>query len=740
MDLLADLNDAQRQAVQHVDGPLLVLAGAGSGKTLTITRRIGHLVSQGVAPWNILAVTFTNKAAGEMAERVEGLGVGRGATVSTFHSFCVRLLREFGEASGLPGRFTIYDSDDQIKCVAEAIKRLEIPTANFSPRAVLSAISRAKNKLQDPTAYAETAGRYFENIVARVYAAYQKALTENNALDFDDLLLRTAFLLRDHPEIRQALGQRYQYVLIDEYQDTNHAQYVIAHGIAMDHENICATGDPDQSIYGWRGADLNNILEFESDYPDAVVVRLERNYRSVQPILSAASNLIRCNHRRKHKQLLAVREGGRKVEAIRTTDEHAEAREAAAIAARLRGEGVPFRDMAVFYRVNALSRVLEEQFRSAGVSYQIARGVEFYNRREIKDVLAYLKLMVNPADDLSCRRIINVPARGIGNVTIGRLEEFAAARGLSLLAACSRPEVPGELGKASAGRVAAFAQLIADLTAKIDVPLEELLEETIVRSGIEEVLSKGEEDRQAQRNVQELVSAAAEFHDGDPDAGLADYLQQVALVSDIDSVDPEVGAVTFMTLHAAKGLEFPAVIMVGCEEGLLPFQRGDGSKRDLEEERRLAFVGMTRAKDQLFMTSARTRMIRGATSRQVESMFLDEIGREHVVRTDKAAVEEPSSGRGRYASEDFGRPFGRPRSGFNADADERAVIEAMEAADTIPEEFAGLQPGRRVRHAKFGPGKVVSISYDGTRTRAIVEFDRAGRKTLILEQAHLEPI
>jgi len=739
VDLLADLNDAQRRAVQHVDGPLLVLAGAGSGKTLTITRRIGYLVSQGIPPWNILAVTFTNKAAGEMIQRVAALGVARGATIATFHSFCVRLLREYADAAGVGPRFTIYDQADQLKCVSAAVKRLELSASNFSPRAVLSAISRAKNKLHGPEQYAQTAARYFEKVAARVYDVYQKALADNNALDFDDLLLRTAFLMRDRPDIRAALGQRYPYVLIDEYQDTNHAQYVIAHGIALDHENICATGDPDQSIYGWRGADLNNILDFESDYPNAVVVRLEKNYRSTQPILSAASNLIACNRRRKHKELLAVRTGGTEVEVIRLADEHAEAAEAAALARRLRGKGSAYRDMAVFYRVNALSRVLEEQFRSAGVAYQIARGVEFYNRKEIKDVLAYLKLMVNPDDDLACGRIINVPARGIGAVTAGRLADLAAARGVSLLAACSHPDAPDVLGKASVGKAGAFARLIADLTAKSDDPLEELLERVIVDTGIEAALSKGEEDRQAQRNVQELVSAAAEFHAEAPQAALADYLQQVALVSDIDSVDPEMGAVTFMTLHAAKGLEFPIVIMIGCEEGMLPFQRPDDSRRDLEEERRLAFVGMTRAKDRLFLTSAKHRMIRGATCRQVESSFLDEIGRENVRRTDKSGPDTPA-GLDAYAPGGFGSRFGRRRDGFHEDVDERALIEAMEAADLIPEQFAGIRPGRRVRHGKFGPGQVLSVSPDGLRTRAVVEFDRAGRKTLILEQAHLDPI
>ena len=736
LDVLADLNEQQRRAVTHLDGPLLVLAGAGSGKTRVITRRIAHLVSRGVPPRNLLAITFTNKAAGEMATRARSLGVPRGATICTFHSLCARLLREFADEAHLPGSFSIYDADDQLGCVREALKRLEMPPANFPPGAVHSAISRAKNALKDAEAFAAENTDFFGQAVANVYAAYQQILAANHALDFDDLLMRMAFLMRDRPEVRARLAQRYLYILIDEYQDTNHAQYFIAHGIALDHENICATGDPDQSIYAWRGANIRNILEFEADYPDAVVVRLEQNYRSREPILSAAGSLIARNRQRKRKDLLATRGGGQDVQVVRLADEHAEADEAAEIIARLReDEGLRNSDVAVFYRVNALSRLLEAAFRRAAIPYQIARGVEFFNRKEIKDALAYLRLLVNPADDLFCERIINVPPRGIGAATLGRLAEAAERRGVSLLAACADPAAAG-LGKAPAAKVAAFARLIAELAAEPTAPVRPIVESVIARSGLEAALRKDEDQRQALRNVQELVTSAAEFDAASPDASLAEYLQMVSLVSDIDSVDPAAGAVTFMTLHAAKGLEFPAVIMIGCEEGLLPFDRGDGKNRDLEEERRLAFVGMTRARDRLFLTSARYRRLRGMQTRQVDSPFLTEIGEKGVRRIDKSPPEPPPR-REPVAVEEFVRGGGRR---LDQDATERAIIEAMEAAERLPEAFAALRPGRRVRSRKFGPGTMREISFDGTRTRAVVQFDRSGPKTLILEHAHLEPL
>ena len=736
LDVLADLNEQQRRAVAHVDGPLLVLAGAGSGKTRVITRRIANLVNQGVPPQNILAITFTNKAAGEMVQRARDLGVPRRATICTFHSLCARLLREFADGAGLARDYSIYDSDDQLACVRDALKRLEMPPANFPPGPVHSAISRAKNALQDPQAFAAENTDFYGQAVAKAYAAYQKILAANHALDFDDLLMRMAFLMRDRPEVRAALAQRYLYILIDEYQDTNHAQYVIAHGIALDHENICATGDPDQSIYAWRGADIRNILEFEADYPNAVVVRLEQNYRSREPILSAAGTLIAHNSQRKRKALLATRGGGQEVQVARLGDEHAEADEVAAIVTRLAAEeSLRYSDVAVFYRVNALSRLLEAAFRRAGIPYQIARGVEFFNRKEIKDALAYLRLLVNAADDVSCRRVINVPARGIGSVTLGRLAEAAEARGVSLLAACGDPAAAG-LGKAPAAKVAAFAKLISELSGEPASPVRPIVESVIARTGLEAALRKDEDQRQALRNVEELVTSAAEFDTDNPDAGLAEYLQMVSLVSDVDSVDPAAGAVTFMTLHAAKGLEFPSVIMIGCEEGLLPFSRGDGRVSDLEEERRLAFVGMTRARDRLFLISARYRRLRGLQTRQVDSQFLREIGDRGVSRIDKSPPE--ASPRRRPVSvEEFNR---RGRGRFDQDATERAIIEAMEAAETLPEAFAALRAGRRVRSRKFGPGTVREISFDGTRTRAVVQFDRGGPKTLILEQAHLEPL
>ena len=711
-----------------MDGPLLVLAGAGSGKTRVITRRVAYLVSQGIAARHILAITFTNKAAGEMKRRIRALGTPPGATVGTFHALCARLLREFADQARLPRSFTIYDQDDQLRCVRQAIDRCGLNASNFPPSAVLSAISRAKNALVDPVGYRRRAEGFFQQAVAEVYPAYQRILVENHALDFDDLLMRTALLLRDE-QVRQILSDRYRYVLIDEYQDTNHAQYVIAHGIALAHENICATGDPDQSIYGWRGADIRNILEFEEDYPDALVVRLEANYRSTAPILQAASSLIAHNRRRKRKALVAVRSGGTDVEVIRCQDEHAEAAEVARILSAQAAAGVPYRQMAVFYRVNALSRVLEEAFRKAGIPYQIARGVEFYNRREIKDVLGYLRLLANPNDDLSCRRVINVPPRGIGAVTLRRLAAAAEAAGIALLAACHDPAGAG-LGRAAAAKVSGFARLIDELAGLPRCPVLPVVEAVVARSGLEGHLGRNEEDRQALRNVQEMVSAAAEFDADNPGATLEDYLQQVSLVSDVDSVDAEAGAVTLMTLHAAKGLEFDAVVMVGCEDGLLPFGRPEESQagRDMEEERRLAFVGMTRAKDRLFMTCAKYRMLRGRTCRQLPSPFLREIGPESVKWLDKSDYEAPPRRRG-IDVETYLR-----RRDLDGDLDETAL------AELIPEQFAALRPGSRVRHRKFGPGRIQTISYDGRYTRAVVRFERAGTRTLILEMANLKPL
>ena len=744
VDLLADLNEPQRQAVRHVDGPLLVLAGAGSGKTRVITRRVAHLIAQGVPPRNILAVTFTNKAADEMRRRVVELEAPPGATVATFHSLCARLLREFAEPAGLSRDYGIFDRDDQLRLARRAVESLDIP--GIGPADALAAISRAKNALQAPDAFAAKAETPLDRRAAEVYREYEKLLAAHSALDFDDLLLRVACLLRDRPDVRELLSRRFRYILIDEYQDTNHAQYVIAHGIALDHENIAVTGDPDQSIYAWRGADIGNILEFESDYPNAVVVRLEENYRSTAPILAAASRLISHNARRKHKDLWTRRQGGCDVRVVRLDDEHAEARYVAdALAQDSEGAGG---GTAVFYRVNALSRVLEEALLRAGIPYRIARGVEFYNRKEIKDVVAYLRLLVNPADDLSCRRVINTPPRGIGATTVERLAQAAAAGGVPLLEACRHAERAG-LTAGAAKKVSAFVAILDDLAKDLEQPVGRIVEQVVRRSGLEEALAAprqardglpaaDEKGRQARANVDELITAAAEFDAADTD-GLAEFLQRVSLVSDADHLEGA-GAVTLMTLHAAKGLEFDRVFLVGCEDGLLPFRRADGESRaaswqtmppeDLEEERRLAFVGMTRARHQLVLTAVNRRMHRGQTGSQPPSPFLVELGGEGVTVEDATTPPVEAPPRLRRA--------GARRGGFYADVDDRAAIEAFEDTLAVPPEYEHLKAGCWVHSPKFGTGRVVRLANTWPETRVVVDFAQHGRKTLVLKLAHLE--
>ena len=734
MDLLADLNEPQRQAVTHVDGPLLVLAGAGSGKTRVIARRAAYLIQQGVPAWNVLAITFTNKAAGEMRQRVEQSDTPRGATICTFHSLCARLLREFAGEAELAANYSIYDQADQIKLVKEAMTRLDLPTANLSPAAVHATISNAKNELKGPEEFArQSPDTFYERNVAAVYREYQRMLAANNALDFDDLLLRTALLMRDRPEVRELLSRRYRYVMIDEYQDTNHAQYIIAHGIAMDHENVCATGDPDQSIYGWRGANIRNILEFEGDYPNATVIRLEENYRSTAPILAAASRLIAQNSMRKEKALWTRRSGGPKPRVVYCDDERAEAGLVARRLAEIRRADGNCDDVAVFYRVNALSRVLEEALLTGGIPYRVARGVEFYNRKEIKDVLAYLKLLANPDDDVSCLRIINTPARGIGPTTVKRLSAFAESKGHSLLNACGQAAESG-LSAAAAQKVGAFAALIDSLSSNLSRPVRDVVEDMVRRSGMEEALEgKAEESRQARANVAELVSTAAEFDESVEGATLVDYLHRVSLVSDVDRFEGG-GAVTLMTLHAAKGLEFPVVFMIGCEDGLLPFRRlqedpgrRGSAIRDIEEERRLAFVGMTRAKDELTLTCARQRMLRGRREPQAASRFLAEIGAENVEVRD-LTTPQPRIARSAAAG------------GFYADAAERALIEAMQEQTPMPPEYQYLHEGSAVLHPKFGRGKILRLRQKWPETRADVFFDEYGPKTLVLARTTLELI
>lgn len=752
--LLEDLTDPQRQAVQHTEGPLLVLAAAGSGKTRVITRRIAYLVSCGVPMWSILALTFTNKAAGEMRERVHRLLGGdtpgddralRGLTVTTFHSLCARLLRRFSAAEpdqiGVRPEFTIYDSDDQSKLCKKVIEGLQLSTSNFPPRSVLSAISAAKNDLLDAEAYAARSVDFYSRTIARVYAGYERGLRAANAVDFDDLLMLTARALKSSDGLRQQCRSRWQYLLVDEYQDTNHAQFVIASLLAGEAReglspNICVVGDPDQSIYGWRGADIANILEFEQHYPGCATITLGENFRSTAPILAAADSLIRNNKRRKHKDLFTRREGGEKVELVHCHDEQHEARLVAEwFAARKSEDGVAWRDMAVFYRSNALSRVMEEAMRAAGIPYVIARGTAFYDREEVRNALAYLRLLANPADEISLERIINTPTRGIGDASVVRVQEFAARQGVPTFGVLGRAAQVEGLSTRAAASIAKFVALVDGwsgagtfLGGQVPTTLADLVERVIKESGLEAMYasqaraSQSETDLERLENLAELVSSARQFElefdpSADPATGdgaappllslLRAYLESVSLVADADAIDPTQGAVTLMTLHAAKGLEFHAAAMIGLEEGLLPHARSQAADAMLEEERRLCFVGITRAMRRLLITCARYRTLRGIPERTIPSRFLEEMAPESLETSDRAGEAE------------------------------EAWTEGKPAATAQPAASAQYPVGCRVKHPQFGVGIVESISGGLTTGRAIIAFKSVGRKTLVLEYARL---
>jgi DNA helicase-2/ATP-dependent DNA helicase PcrA len=737
--LLEDLTEAQRAAVTHVDGPLLIVAGAGSGKTRVITRRVAYLVGQGIPAPSILAITFTNKAAGEMKERV-GHVLGRTMrdfgrldqpwpTICTFHSLCLRVLRHYAERIGLAPNFSIFDTADQNKLIKEALKLLEISSTNFSPSTVHATISNAKNQLVDAAAFAQAAGDFYQRTVARVYTKYQQLLDQNHALDFDDLLLRTAYAFRDHPDVLRELQDRFHYLLIDEYQDTNHSQYIIAHALAQRHRNLCVVGDPDQSIYAWRGADISNILDFERDYPDAKVVRLEQNYRSTKAILAIASKLIANNLHRKEKALWTENAAGDPAKLYLCQDEHDEA---AVIMRELRDlhekHGVAWNDMAIFYRMNSLSRVMEEFLFKNKVPYQIARGVEFYNRKEIKDVLAYLRVIANPNDEVSLGRIVNVPPRGLGDSSMKLIATHAVAHGTSTLNAMADASNVAGLSTRAANAARSFAQLVArwrslaageagagmeDIFRSAKGRVQAIMDDVVRTSGLEAMYRKsGDEEQTELNNVNELITSAAEYDRDNPDGSLQEYLANVSLVSDTDHMKDGGGAVTLMTLHAAKGLEFPVVAMIGMEEGILPHSRARGNLDELEEERRLCFVGITRAQQRLVLSKAQYRTVRGLRERTVSSPFLNEMPQDQLRVIDRTGLDS---------------------------LDDRAATRAMER-----EEARGLagqfQRGQRVRHPTFGVGRIAEVSDMGQHTRAVVEFERAGRKTLILQYAKLEPV
>lgn len=721
------LTEPQQEAAEHTNGPLLVLAGPGSGKTTVVTQRIAHLIASGIPPWQILALTFTNKAAKEMRNRVHRLLEqqslhSQGLTVSTFHAFCARVLRDWGDRIIGTTTFTIYDTSDQRSAIKKALKECDLNNASWRPASVLAAISSAKNKLIDSDDYEKDAYDFYTMSIAKIYKAYDKILRENDAVDFDDLLMQTAKLLDTDIEVRQKLQARYQYVMIDEYQDTNHTQFVIANKIAANHRNICVVGDPDQSIYAWRGADISNILNFENHYCEVTVIPLGRNFRSTGLIVKASATLIGNNTERKDKPLFTELEDGEEPKYITVDDEHEEAETILREIYRLRSDGVLFKEMAILYRVNALSRVLEDAIRNEGVPYIIARGTAFYERKEIKQAISYLRLLVNPKDDVAFVRIINVPTRGIGGTSLGLLEHFARSQETSLLEASSMIDKEHGCTARAVNAMRKFSQIFgqwridgrSEESVTAAGSLSDLVERVIRESGLEDLYAKnsGEDDMERLQNLEELISAASDFEEryevehvdeksSTPLFLLFAFLEHVALVNDADVVDPENGALTLMTLHASKGLEFDFIAIAGLEEGLLPHERALYDSSQMEEERRLCYVGMTRARKHLMLTSARRRTQRGISKRTATSRFIREIS--------------PT-----FSSQEH-------------------VVEPWDISDpeVVENDTEGITTGTLVRHKRFGLGKVQRIIRRSRGSTVTVQF-RGGIKHLVLEYAKLE--
>lgn len=713
--LLADLTPEQRQAVTHEAGPLLVLAAAGSGKTRVITRRVAWLLGQGFKPWNLLAITFTNKAAGEMRHRVDALAPNSRVWISTFHSLGARLLRWHGDRMGLDKNFTIYDQDDRIRIVKQAMEMAGVDNSKFSPDRIAGAISFAKNQLQTPEKYAQRAADYFAVSVAKVYFKYEERLREVNAADFDDLLLKPALALQQDEELRCELAGRYRHVLIDEYQDTNAAQYEIARRLVLDEPNICVVGDPDQSIYKWRGSDIKNILDFERDFPGARTITLGRNYRSTPAILEAAGSLIAHNRHRKPKDLVATRPAGAPVVVI-TVDTGLD--EADIVARRIRDAGRPFRDFAVFMRINALSRALETALIREKIPYQIVRGLAFFERKENKDVLAYLRLLVNPADDIAFLRVVNEPVRGIGATTLKHLRDYAVPRQLPLLHACGQAAKITTI-KAKAGKnLFDFATMIRDLRSHLESPPDEVIRQIIAATGYRKMLleSTNPEDADRLANIEELITAARQFADEDADRTVIEFLESITLASDVDGWDEKSDRVSVMTLHASKGLEFPVVYILAVEQGLLPHERSLAKDEELEEERRLCFVGMTRAKEALHLCHAKLREFRGQALYAVPSIFLDELP-DSVQRLD-------------LGQSSVGHALRMPgRRVWAADED----LAPVRTTD-------GWAPGILVDHSMYGRGKILEVSGAGPLRRLRIRFERGGDRVFVADKVKLTKI
>lgn len=738
MDLLINLNDAQKEAVLHTDGPLLVLAGAGSGKTRVLTTRVANLIlNRGVSPGRILAITFTNKAAREMKERVAAM-VPEGARelwVCTFHAACMRILRRQAAFSRYTKNFTVYDDGDQQTVIKNCLKELEIDEKKFSPRAMSASISQAKNKLVGPVEFEAQAYDYYTKIVSRVYSSYQDRLIENNALDFDDILMVTVSLFKESPHVLKYYREKFQYIMVDEYQDTNHAQYLLVNMLSGEHRNVCAVGDPDQGIYSWRGADIGNILAFEKDYPEARVITLEQNYRSTQTILDAANQVIKNNPDRKEKKLWTAAGEGLPVIIYTGDTERYEADFVAGRIERLHSrKGIKFGDMAIFYRTHAMSRALEESLMRRGIPYGIVGGLRFYDRKEIRDLIGYLRLLDNPLDRVSLSRIINVPRRGVGEASLSKMIAYAEEHSLTCLdALVQAPAIPGLPGKAKNACAALGKNLkeISSLAALGAVTVTELVKDLIDRTGYWADLEadKTVESVTRQENIKEFLTVTGEFDRTAGEGTLTEFLGGIALVSDVDSFREESDQVALITLHSAKGLEFPVVFLIGMEEGVFPHSRSLDEPSEMYEERRLAYVGITRAKKIIYLTRCWQRTLYGSTKFNAPSRFLEEIPGHLTTPEDPMDTEDRAEGRlpAKHSSlPGSGHPLITTGAKLWGGGEKKPLQDFAE--------------GESVRHSKWGVGTVLKVKGRGESAEIQIEFPGFGTKNLMARYAPLEKV
>ena len=737
-DTIKGLNPQQANAVQTVDGPMLILAGAGSGKTKVLTCRIAHLLNQGVRPYRILAITFTNKAAAEMRERVDKMAgdAAKDVWLHTFHAFCAKLLRiEIHNLDNYTNNFAIYDTADTKSLMKQILQEMNLDEKRYQPSAVIGRISNAKNQLQTPEDYAKQASDFYDGKVAEIYARYEAKLQQNNALDFDDLLLLTLKLLQENEEVRTKYQDKFDYIMVDEYQDTNHAQYLLTKILAAKHKNICVVGDADQSIYGWRGADITNILDFEKDYPEAKLVKLEQNYRSTQVILDAANAVIDNNTGRKPKNLWTDNGNGNQITYFRAIDERDEARfvieQIQALDSR---PDVKLGDMSILYRTNTQSRVFEEMLIKSGIAYNIVGGTKFYERKEIKDIIAYLRVIFNPNDSLSLLRIINVPRRGIGDATLAKLQAYAEENNMNLFDVVSASgDVPG-LSSRFVGKLEELSSIIFELMGEAnsgEVPVKQLIDNVMTKTGYLEELenSKSAQDQSRVENLKELLSVAEDFSKGEEEDNLENFLGRVALVSDIDDAELGEEAITLMTLHSAKGLEFPVVFLVGMEEGIFPHARTLMDEEEIEEERRLCYVGITRAERTLFLSHARMRTVFGHTVSYPPSRFLKEVPRSLIhefkrPQLQRAVTQQAAPQREKRTTN--ANWFLQPKTSF-------MPKEASDNSTTFT-------AGEKVSHAKWGEGTVVSVNNTADGQEVKVAFAGAGIRSLLTKYAVLKKL